>query len=220
MTKKLNTWAVGDIHGELPHLLKMVKLIEDIEDGNDYILQPLGDYVDRGPNSKGVIDFFMHRQAQKGKELVRPVLGNHEVMAFESHHDNGYLRQAWVESGGHSTLSSYPGYRISNIHLDWIESLPFYQEDDKRFYVHAGVYPGIELASQNRNHLIWIREQFLNSRYDWGKLIVHGHTTTYTDQPDIFKNRVNLDTGCCFGYKLSAARFEEDITHPTKILQV
>lgn len=217
MVKNIRTYAIGDIHGEIEKLKKMIQEIEKLEEGNPYILQFLGDYVDRGPDSKAVIELIMALQSRRGNELVRAICGNHEVMAVESEYNQGAIRRAWIESGGGATIRSYGG-SITNSHIEWIENLPLFYEDDLRFYVHAGVYPGIDLADQDENHMLWIRDKFLQSDWNWGKLIVHGHTVS--SRVEIKKNRVGLDTGSCFGYALSAACFEQESVYPVKILQV
>src|SRR5215471_12772537 len=92
-------------------------------------------------------------------------------------------------------------------HIAWIRTLPLHVDDDKRFFVHAGVRPGVPLVTQSKHDMLWIREPFLSSELWHGALVVHGHTPTTTGAPDVQSNRVNLDTGACFGGPLTAAAF-------------
>jgi serine/threonine protein phosphatase 1 len=89
----------------------------------------------------------------------------------------------------------------------WIRTLPLLAHDDNRFFVHAGVRPGVPLVAQSKDDMLWIREPFLSSELWHGALVVHGHTPTKTRAPDVQSNRVNLDTGACFGGPLTAAAF-------------
>jgi len=104
-------------------------------------------------------------------------------------------------------------------HLTWIRNLPTHYDDGQRFFVHAGIRPGIPLDQQTREDMLWIREPFLSADADHGRLIVHGHTPQRNGKPDIHPNRVNIDTGAVFGRKLTAAVFTDSERMPVEFLQ-
>jgi len=99
-------------------------------------------------------------------------------------------------------------------HLAWLRTLPSTISDGKRFFVHAGIEPGVPLEQQRDEMLLWIREPFLSDTRDHGQFIVHGHTPVETGQPDLRPNRVNVDTGACYGGPLTAAVFDDRSVGP------
>jgi serine/threonine protein phosphatase 1 len=127
----------------------------------------------------------------------------------------------WWMNGGEQTLGSYQvndPVAIPADHLAWIKTLPLKLVDAGRVYVHAGVRPGVSLASQSSDDLLWIREPFLSSDNDYGALVVHGHTPTDSWLPDLRANRLNLDTGAYLGGPLTAAMFSDGETYPIMFL--
>lgn len=221
MRKRL-TFAIGDIHGcfeELTSLLLVCgEAAGDIEP--DFVL--LGDYVDRGPESRKVIEFLMRRQASDPSRF-RCLRGNHdEMLLLAAHPDrsDAALVQWWA-NGGETTLETYgvddPTY-IPADHLAWLSRLPLCLHENDRFFVHAGIRPGVPLGDQSPRDMLWIREPFLGSQAWHGALVVHGHTPTPTGAPDLRSNRVNLDTGACFGRPLTAAAFGNRQTAPLYFL--
>ena len=217
MPKRL-TFAIGDIHGcfdELRSLLDSCgRNAGDVE--HDFVL--LGDYVDRGPASREVIEYLMRVQTT-GRLSLRCLLGNHDSMlsiAADLDRLDSELMQWWA-NGGEATLDAYGVDDPSDLpadHLEWIGSLPFCVHENGRFFVHAGIRPGVPLNAQSEHDMLWIREPFLSSELWHGALIVHGHTPTATGAPDARANRVNLDTGACFGRPLTAAAFSDDEVSP------
>lgn len=208
---ELITFAIGDIHGcfeELRSLLDICrKSAGDIE--HDFLF--LGDYVDRGPASNEVIDYLMREQASVPSRF-RCLLGNHDhmlcVAADRSRSDTDLIQ--WWANGGEETLDAYGIDDPSDLpaeHLAWIRALPLHIHDENRFFVHAGIRPDVPLDAQSKDDMLWIREPFLSSKLWHGALVVHGHTPTTTRAPDVQTNRVNLDTGACFGGPLTAAAF-------------
>jgi serine/threonine protein phosphatase 1 len=168
----------------------------------------LGDYIDRGPNSRGVIEYLM--ALQQGKpDLVSCLMGNHEDMLLAAADDSDW-EERWLRNGGLQTLESYgvaDASRIPKAHINWLRALPRFHDDGQRFFVHAGVHPDRPFDQQDEHDLLWIREPFLSSGKDFGRLIVHGHTPLPTGIPDIHSNRVNLDTAAVYGGPLTAALF-------------
>jgi serine/threonine protein phosphatase 1 len=98
--------------------------------------------------------------------------------------------------------------------------LPLFYDDGQRYFVHAGVHPERDLVQQRQRDLLWIREPFLSSNKNFGRLIVHGHTPLTTGIPDQRANRLNLDTGAVYGRALTAAVFSEDLTPPLKFIRM
>jgi serine/threonine protein phosphatase 1 len=207
----LITFAVGDIHGCFDELADLVAGCEFVSAGRRARLIFIGDYVDRGPDSRKVLDFLIERQRRE-KERFVCLRGNHDDLlmraACKSRTDSDLIN--WWANGGEQTLDSYgvndPG-ELPTDHLAWIGSLPLMFTEQRRVFVHAGIRPGVSIADQTEQDLLWIREPFLSSDADHGALVVHGHTPTRSRLPELHANRLNLDTGACFGGTLTAALF-------------
>ncbi len=208
-------YAVGDIHGRSDLLVELhEKILEDAADatGLDMVVVYVGDYVDRGPGSSEVIDLLLD-DPLPGFEAVH-LLGNHEAMLLEFLDDPG-SGSFWLPNGGDVTLLSYGvtlAGGMSDEDEEWLgelsaalrESLPerhmtfltglatSHVEGDYLF-VHAGVRPSVPLDRQQREDLIWIRDEFLRSSVDHGKVVVHGHTIVR--RPEVRANRIAIDTG-------------------------
>ncbi len=197
-------FAVGDIHGcafELKQLIKKLPL-----DKNSTLVF-LGDYIDRGPDSKGVIQTILELRKQY---RVYTLMGNHEAMLLEFlSHPSSALAGFFVLNGGSATLASYvtegSHYEIPQEHLEFYQNLDTLFESEHHLFVHAGI-PDIPLSqidpTEHFESLLWMRQPFLSSNYDWGKIVVHGHTPR--QQVTVSENRINLDTGCVYGGFLSA----------------
>jgi serine/threonine protein phosphatase 1 len=181
----------------------------------------LGDYVDRGPDSRGVIDFVLRTQTEADFEVVA-LKGNHED-ALLRYLDDPHFARAWAVNWGEATLRSYgvdpprceadcPTARralaaaLPPAHRTFLESLQLSVTVGDYLFVHAGVRPGVALAEQDANDLIWIRYEFLESEDDFGKVVVHGHTPALDPEPR--RNRIGIDTGVYFTGVLTAVRLE------------
>jgi serine/threonine protein phosphatase 1 len=202
----------------LDKLQALVTACEAICAGEDRRFVLIGDYVDRGPDSKGVISYLIDRQSRDPDRFIC-LRGNHDQMllaaAVAERSDRDLI--TWWANGGQQTLDSYGVGDPSEIpkeHLAWLDALPLKFADRHRMFVHAGVRPGISFAEQVSNDLLWIREPFLSSRWNHGLLIVHGHTPTATGLPDIRPNRLDIDTGACFGGPLTAVMFSDRKASP------
>ena len=205
-------YAVGDVHGALAALVRTVgKIREDADAGPERrVLVFLGDYVDRGLDSRGVVDFLLDDPAP-GFETVF-LKGNHDgwLLAFL---DDAAAGPPWLEAGGQATLLSYgvaaaPGprdaARFERLREDFARALPpshraflaelapWHVEGDFAF-VHAGIRPGVALEEQHEEDLLWIRDEFLHDGRAHGKVVVHGHTVT--ERPEVRPNRIGIDTG-------------------------
>jgi serine/threonine protein phosphatase 1 len=197
-------FAIGDIHGcalELRLLLNELPLTPDSK------VVFLGDYVDRGPDSKGVIETILEL---KQRVSVIALAGNHEEM-FLSFLDDPESEMAgmFIFNGGGSTLASFGSgdgkYTLSQQHFQFLNDLKIAHSEGDYFFVHAGV-PEKVLSlldlDKDMHDLLWIREPFLSSDFAWEKTIVHGHTPR--KHVEIAPRRINLDTGCVYGRRLSA----------------
>jgi serine/threonine protein phosphatase 1 len=214
------TYAIGDIHGSLDKLERLLLRCEEHAAGRPFKFVFLGDYIDRGPQSAGVLSCLLDLQSRLGDRLVA-LKGNHEAMVLDVIEGTTPLR-LWFAQGGMETLESYGGVRPSELpspHVDWLRNLRLSYDDGRRFFVHAGVDPEKPLDAQDEQHLLWMREPFLSDGRDYGRLIVHGHTPVATGEPDFRGNRLNVDTGAVFGGPLTAAVFDDVSTPPLAFLQ-
>jgi serine/threonine protein phosphatase 1 len=203
-------YAVGDIHGRADLLIEtMARIDEDLERRPvpRAIEIYLGDYIDRGPDSKTVIDLLAVRLVKNRAVCLR---GNHESLMEDFLRDPANLRP-WLRLGGMQTLASYgvdPRPRAIETEIDlqrrfwnafprehelFLQCLRYHFRCGDFLFVHAGIDPDIPIEQQDPHDLIWIRHEFLDSVQDHGSFIVHGHTPV--PHPDIRHNRVNIDTG-------------------------
>lgn len=213
-------YAIGDIHGSLRQLRALIAQCAQHARDHAMTFVFLGDYIDRGPDSAGVIRYLIELQSELGDRVIA-LKGNHEGFALGAvegvippHH--------WLSQGGTVTLLSYgvtDATELPREHLDWLRSLRSSYNDGRRFFVHAGIAPDRPLDAQAEHDLLWIREPFLSDRRDYGRLVVHGHTPLETGTPDLRPNRLNLDTGAVFGGPLTAAVFSTTQTKPIAFLQ-
>jgi len=232
----MTLYAIGDIHGQLDKLRAAHALItadRAAHDTKDAPVVHLGDYVDRGPDSAGVIDYLIAGHA-RGEPWIC-LKGNHDRI-FLNYLTRGatsdhVLRKglSWLDApmGGTETLASYGVTRrrwtsagglldharkaVPPTHLEFLTGLHLSHQTGDLFLCHAGIRPDVPLNEQSEDDLIWIRSPFLESTTDHGKLIVHGHTPV--EMPKNHGNRVALDTGAGFGRDLTAAAFEGRSCH-------
>ncbi len=208
----MRIYAVGDIHGryDLLHALEQ-KILTDAADHAKSVKTViyLGDYVDRGPESRAVVEHLSTRPL-RGFNAIH-LMGNHEQTLL------GFLRDPvahanWLLYGGLATLSSYgvdsshqeapsPLHqmarelrsRLPEHHLHFLEQLELYRVFEDYLFVHAGIRPGRPIQNQNPEDLLWIRDDFLRNRKRHAKFVVHGHQIS--DEPDVRDNRIGIDTG-------------------------
>jgi Calcineurin-like phosphoesterase len=211
--------AIGDIHGSLAKLRKLIARCECDADGRAMMFVFLGNYIDRGPDSRGVVECVMELQARPEVDVIA-LMGNHEALALAAF-DDSLPAGNWLAEGGDCTLQSYGVanvYALPARHIDWLRSLRLSYDDGERLFVHAGVNPERPLDDQHDADLLWIREPFLSDARNYGRLIVHGHTPTKAGMPDLRVNRLNLDTGAGYGGSLTAAVFADGGTGPMAFL--
>jgi serine/threonine protein phosphatase 1 len=214
------TYAIGDIHGCMDKLAELVRRCDNDAAGRSMRYVFLGDYIDRGPDSRGVVQFLMDLQRSHTDRNIF-LKGNHEDLMVSAA-DSDFFEARWLANGGFQTLESYglnSANQLPEDHVNWLRRLPLFFDDGRRFFVHAGVHPDRPLDRQDEDDLLWIRKPFLSSETDYGRLIVHGHTPVKGGPPDLRANRLNLDTGAVFGGPLTAAVFDSDEIAPNRFLQ-
>lgn len=223
----LRIYAIGDIHGRLDLLNKLLEQMTA-----DLALQPtarpifvfLGDYVDRGTSSRETVDRLIeHGDAYESIFLK----GNHESIALKCLSDRALFDQ-WLRLGGLQTLVSYglppetltSGRQIPELQSAFHRAMPqkhfrFFRGLQNSFacgdffFAHAGVKPGIELSRQKESDLLWIRGEFLSSKEDFGKIVVHGHTPV--EKVEVAPNRINIDTGAFATGRLTCLVIEGEL---------
>ena len=219
-------YAIGDIHGKINLLTQLIRKIK--EDANIRPIRKvltvfMGDYIDRGLESKSVIESIINENGI-GEKIT--LLGNHEKLMLSSLEDVGSMK-SWCAMGGIQTMFSYGvdvqdimlrrGYEVAQValieavprhHLLWLRGLQSRYEYGDYFFCHAGVNPDRSLSDQDESDLLWIRHKFTNDKRIYPKIIVHGHSPV--DHVDIRSNRINVDTGACYTENLSCVALEHD----------
>jgi serine/threonine protein phosphatase 1 len=218
-------YAIGDIHGCRDLLLQLETQIgEDAAalEGEAWLVT-LGDVVDRGPASAQVIDHV--RRAAPGSLKRVNLMGNHEAMMLDFL-ERPRAGSMWLENGGLETLASYgvPHDRLQRLthrsaeqlvasyvpseHFDHLRNLPVLIETPRAIFVHAGLRPGVSVAEQRLDDLIWYRDEFRADYAEFGKPVVHGHTMRET--PLVSPFRIAIDTAAVEGGPLTAVRIDRD----------
>ena len=220
-------YAVGDVHGcwsQLQQLLAEIRRDNDPRPPAQTRILLLGDVVDRGPDSRQVVEHLMRYTKASSRFTV--LMGNHEQLMSAALGGDARALRNWLAVGGDATLRSWgvaesllasaePGRLIDaarvRVGVDvalWLEQLPLRSASGDVVFVHAGVRPGVPLDAQSIQDLLWIRAPFLESEEERPFLVVHGHSVA-RDGPDIRGNRIGLDTGASRGGRLTAMAFED-----------
>ncbi len=203
------TFVVGDIHGCL-HMLK--RLLDEIpwRPGRDRLIF-VGDCIDRGSHSKGVVDRILGLIRMDPK--VTCLLGNHEAMLLD--YLAGIDPEVYLANRGGTTLRNYQaekpageGPMVPPDHMAFYRSLKPVLDLERYYVVHAGFRPGIEIERQSVEDMIWIREPFISSDYDFGKKVIFGHTPF--SRPLIMENKIGIDTGAVYGNRLTCIELPEE----------
>jgi serine/threonine protein phosphatase 1 len=218
---------VGDIHGRTDLLENLLRQIEaDAADSPNVARKTLvflGDYIDRGPDSRGVVDMLIGG-LPPGFE-THFLKGNHEAILL-NFLQNAWSLDNWLMNGGDATMHSYgvDTGRLAHLgastaiwsealagllpdeHLRFFQSLKLSVTFGDYLFVHAGIRPGVPLSAQDEADLVWIRWEFLDSSESFGKIVVHGHTPGR--EPVMRPNRIGIDTGAVFTSRLTALRLE------------
>ena len=226
-------YAIGDVHGRIDLLDQVFSRI-DAHLAAHPIVRPVevlvGDYIDRGPASREVLDRLIARAADNETVLLK---GNHETSIFEFLRRPAHFTE-WSQMGGIETLMSYgitPSLnsdataqkelavalrsRLPKSHRTFLGTLRTSFTCGGYFFVHAGVRPRVALSKQREEDLLWIRDEFLLHEEDFGKIVVHGHTPVR--DVDIRFNRINIDTGAYATGRLTCLVMEDDAVEPLAV---
>ncbi|WP_438350651.1 metallophosphoesterase family protein [Paenibacillus sp. FA6] len=221
------TIMISDIHGCIDQLNQILHHIKYNSEYDQLIL--LGDYVDRGPNSKEVVDRIIELVKRHNVIALR---GNHDQRLVDLINNDSFLvRSKFIEHGGIQTLQSYCNIdnEISNEildqaretiktrfghHIDFLGQLPLYHEDNEHIYVHAGLNPNYKDWKNQPDHdFMYIKDEFIGSNFNLNKRIVFGHTRTIDihGTPDIWFNddKIGIDGGCAYGMQLNCLIFQD-----------
>jgi len=223
----VRVYAIGDVHGRLDLLERLHDQIAAeiaASPAERTVIVHLGDYVDRGPDTAGVVE-----------RLIGLTIGAAEIVCLKGNHEDKLLTfladgegvESFFRYGGREAMASYGidaahlggdgdarhaaaafAARMPARHRTFLETLPHSLIIGGYFFCHAGIRPHVPLDRQTPHDLMWIREPFLSSAADHGKVVVHGHTPV--DDVESLPNRINVDTGAGFGRRLSAAVLEGD----------
>jgi serine/threonine protein phosphatase 1 len=186
------TFVVADIHGRLDLLDKGLAEIAARAKGGKNTIVTIGDYVDKGPASKGVIERLMPGVGDRFALVT--LKGNHDAMMVEALRDHSKMA-GWLAKGGDDALASYGGdaARVPQSHIDWLDRLRLFHVDAHRLYVHAGVDANTPLNEQSEETLLWKRYPKGYSQGFANLHVVHGHDN-HPDGPLLLEGRTNLDT--------------------------
>lgn len=211
-------YAIGDIHGCLAQLTALHTMIQaDLaaRPAPAPLLVHIGDYVDRGPDTAGVIELLRHGPPIAGVPTVN-LKGNHEQTMIEALAGERAAGTDWLFHGGKPAMESYgldpDGPRtawrsaVPEAHVAFLHGLTLMHREGGYVFAHAGIRPGIALEDQTQDDLLRIRQPFLFTEQDLGVIVVHGHTPTKA--PVIRSNRIGIDTGAVFGGTLTCLVLE------------
>ena len=221
------TIMISDIHGCIKPLNQLLNLIGYNPTDDHLIL--IGDYVDRGPDSKAVVDRVMDLVRNHGAIALR---GNHDQRLYDLVNSQSRdVRTKFLEHGGIQTIQSYCGSdseiteeRLNQgieiirtnfqHHIDFLGQLPLYSEDEHHIYVHAGLNPKfVDWKKQPERDFMYIKDDFIRSSFDLKKKVIFGHTRTVDihNRPDIWfgGDKIGIDGGCAYGDQLNALIFQD-----------
>jgi serine/threonine protein phosphatase 1 len=221
----MRLYAIGDVHGCLEALLDVHEAIADDLTRRpvaDWRIIHVGDYVDRGPENRGVIEYLAGRAVEDPQMVF--LMGNHDEMFLASIDGDANMARVWLSNGGVETLFEYgvdvdvfaERFRndtpklpeVPEAHLAFLRGLDLFARFGDYAFVHAGIEPGIALEAQTRQTLLWMREPFLESTQEYDAVIVHGHTPRR--EVEVRRNRIDIDTGAVFGNRLTCLVLEDD----------
>lgn len=227
----MKTYAIGDVHGRAD-LLEATLAFIDNENRTaqlGYRVIFLGDIIDRGPDSRRAMDLVVAELDRRPESKL--ILGNHEefLLLFLDRPDKRHLVfDHWMSNGGLAAAVSYgldvarPYPRIDDAHDDLLALLRLHSEhiaalrrasshvvSGEHVFVHAGLRPGVRMTDQTEKDMRTIRSDFLNSGFDFGRMVVHGHTETRSGRPEVYGNRIALDTAACGSGVLSTLVLEK-----------
>lgn len=195
-----NIYVIADIHGCARALRTLLEKIEPDEELDTIVF--LGDYINRGADSRAVIDMVLEVK-QRFRHCIT-LMGNHEQVL--QNYLRGEDKELFLKMGGVQTLESYGltapwpdslAGMLPEAHGHFFDGLLSYWEDEQHLFVHAGMQPGVHVSQQSLDWLLWAREEFIHSDYPYVKKIVYGHTPF--KQPKVDINKIGIDTGAVYG---------------------
>lgn len=213
-------YAIGDVHGSLDKLRRLHAAIADdlARRPASAVLVHLGDYIDFGPDSAGVVELLAARRQIAGMRQTIDLRGDHERTALDALSGDGAAATDWLYNGGGAALQSWgiapdsprDQWRagIPAAHIAFLDSLSLSHREGDYLFVHAGIRPGVAIRQQSEDDVLTIRQSFLATEQDFGVVVVHGHSAAPT--PLIRPNRIGIDTGAGHGGPLTCAILEED----------
>jgi serine/threonine protein phosphatase 1 len=207
-----NLYAIGDIHGSLESLERLLEKINPDLPKDRLVF--VGDYIDRGPQSKAVVDYIIRLQNLAPPGQIVCLKGNHEAMFLDFL--AGGPAEMFLFNGGMATLEDYwaddwadrEGLALPPDHEQFYRDLQLYYETPDYIFVHAGLKPGVALTEQQADDLLWIRGEFITSQEDFGRRVIFGHTPF--KQPLLMPNKIGIDTGAVYGNFLTAVKLPEE----------
>ncbi len=221
MPPRRRAYVIGDVHGACDSLRALHGMIQDdlaARPTGSAVLVHLGDYIDHGPDSAGVIGLLAGGPVIA--ELTRiDLLGDHEHMLLQALGGDRAAATDWLWSGGKAALASWGldpelpreawATALPADHMAWLRRLALMHQEGTYLFVHAGIRPGVPLGEQSRDDLLTIRQPFLSSDQDFGVVVVHGHAGA--PSISVHPNRIGLDTGAGMGGTLTCAILEDDL---------
>jgi serine/threonine protein phosphatase 1 len=201
-------FVVGDIHGCFDKLYALMDKIP-IDYARDQLIF-IGDYIDRGPSSVDVVNYLVNfKELFPGTIFLK---GNHEDML--QNYLDGSDRFTYMLNGGQQTLDEYlnrsndpEAFPIPSEHLEFFNSLRLYYQTEDYIFVHAGLREKVPLESQEQTDLLWIRDEFIHSDFNFGKRVIFGHTPF--KEPLLQSNKIGIDTGAVYGNRLTCVQLPE-----------
>lgn len=206
-----NRWVIPDVHGNIKTLKSLIENYIDLSKDDE--LYFLGDYIDRGPDSKGVIDYIM--SLQNSGYNIHCIRGNHEDYCIRAWEDDkkrfffkGRIEKEWRRNGATQTLMSFNAKHprdIDKMYIDWMRNTKYYIELDKCILVHAGLNFGINNPFDDIRSMMWIRDFKVDKNKAGGKKVIHGHVPVEMTMIELFKNNkydfLSLDNGVYYNNK-------------------
>lgn len=220
MPRGRRVYVIGDVHGACESLVRLHEQIRA-----DLAARPvpaavvvhLGDYIDQGPDSAGVIRLLTSNPFP-GLTMVN-LLGDHERMLLDALDGDRAAATDWLWAGGKAALQSWGlspdlpredwAEALPATHIAWLRSLALSHREGSYLFVHAGIRPGVDVRDQSREDLLTIRQPFLSTEQDFSVVVVHGHSSV--PAVAVLPNRIGLDTGAGMGGKLTCAVLEDDV---------
>ncbi len=204
-------YVIGDIHGCLAPLKRLLEHLEP--DLHQDRLLFVGDYIDRGPESRAVVDYILQLRARYPAENIICLKGNHEIMFLDFL--AGKDRPLFLFNGGLNTLRDYwgedwdeqPELALPLDHARFYQELQLFYETEEYIFVHGGLKPGVPLAEQVDEDLCWIRGEFIASTENFGRRVIFGHTPF--KQPLVLPNKIGIDTGLVYGNFLTCLKLPQ-----------